>query len=356
VDFILRILFSGLIAFVPSEDGKELTVLLVNVDHGYHVSDGTELVHHQPLLLARGGNCSGDCPTRDAAVAEFLFADKSSEAALDSLEQAVSGGAAWQLAGSDLSVRKGCSRDPELPPLVLRDNVRNTIDGVPQAIPTSAREREDYSWLASLTKVCPSGCTLNPAVLSAQPPAGLIAARLRLRSGKVFTYSVARLGSNITPVNFRRLDGAGAAAPYTQAIASWVGADIRVSGETVEIVEEKFAGGPGRAMSLAPVDGKVEIAVLNLPPFVPPASSNNDAPEVGKHFEVYYELAQTPPDRASRLVPRVGAAPGTPAYPAVDWQLVHPREVLWSDLLNKVRLDSGRSIYDRVICPMVGYP
>ena len=47
-----------------------------------------------------------------------------------------------------------------------------------------------------------------------------------LRSGKVFTYSVARIGGNVTPVHFQRLDGTGNASAYSQAIASWVGAEI----------------------------------------------------------------------------------------------------------------------------------
>ena len=39
MNFIVRILFSGLMALVPNEDGTELTVLLLNVDHAYHTSD-----------------------------------------------------------------------------------------------------------------------------------------------------------------------------------------------------------------------------------------------------------------------------------------------------------------------------
>ena len=35
--FILKLFFTGLMAFVPSQDGKEVTVLLLNVDHDYHI-------------------------------------------------------------------------------------------------------------------------------------------------------------------------------------------------------------------------------------------------------------------------------------------------------------------------------
>lgn len=353
MSFILRILFSGLIAFIPSEDGQEVTVLLLNVDHNYHMSDGTALVHHKPLLLARAGDCSGDCPTRDADVAQFLFADQTLAVAQDSLEAAVSGGGAWELSGSELSVRKTNTSDPDLPSLVIRDGVRGTVNGSPEIIPTTATEREDFTWIAALNQVCPD-CTLNPDILGSTPPTGLIAARLRLRNGTVYTRSVARIGSNVTPVHFKRLDGTGSDSSYTQAVATWVAGDLEISASSVEIVEEKFNSDPGRTMTLTPdSNGLVEVAVLNLPPFVPPASSSNDAPQVGKHFEIYYDLTENPPSSAARLVPIAGAAAGAASYSAVDWHDIHPATALWSDLLNGIRMENGRDLYDRVLCPPV---
>lgn len=354
MDFMLRILFSGLIAFVPSEDKTEVTVLLLNVDHAHHTSNGYALPPHKPLLIARAGACTGQCPKRDEDVAKFIYSDKSLSLALDSLETAVgTGGGAWVLSGSDLSLRKGSTNDPDLPALSFQGG-RATVNGVPLSIPTTSTERQDYSWIADLKQLCASGCTLDPAVLASQPPAGLVAARFKLRTGKMFTYSVARIGSDVTPVNFKRLDGTGNASSYSQAVASWVGADIAFSGDSIEIVEAKFNGNPGRSMTLEPdTNGKIEIAVLNLPPFVPPASASNNAPAVGSHFEAFYDLGQNPPAKEARLVPRPGAASGAPSYPQVDWQLIHPTTSVYSELLNQLRLDVGRSVYDRTLCPPV---
>lgn len=347
MNFILRILFSGLMAFVPSEDGKEVTVLLLNVDHK-HASDGSFLPSHKPLLIARAGSCSGTCPTRDEAIATYLFADKTVTVAQDSLEAAVGGGGAWQLGGSELSVRKSSTSDPDLPQLVIRSGVR----AAGSVVPSTSAEREDFSWVANLKKLCPTGCELNPAIFDANPPAGLVAARFRIRSGNVATWSIARIGSNVTPVHFKRLDGSGSASEYSQAITSWVGADIAVSASSIELVEDKFDGSASRTMRLTPDSGgKVEVAVLNLPPFVPPVTSNNDAPAAGKHFETYYELSQSPPAIETRLVPRPGAAPTVASYPAVGWTTVHPTDVVWSELLNALRLEPGRTIYDRTLCP-----
>lgn len=350
--FLLKILFSGLMAFVPSQDGTELNVVLLNVDHAYHTSDGAELGHHNPTLIARAGNCTGDCP-KEQALASILFPDKAPAAALASLESAVNNGGAWRLGGSDISFRKATTSAASLPALSIVRNVRGTINGQPETIPSTAAAREDYSWLANFSSIC-SGCTLDTSVLGSNPPANLIAARFKIRNGRVSTFSAIRRGSNVAPVIFKRLDGTGSASPYVQAMASWMVADVEVTGDSIEFVEDKFDGTSGRTMKLSPdATGKVEVAVLNLPSFVPPASPNNDAPQVGKHFEIFYELLDNPPAKELRLVPYADSAAG---HPQVSWSLVHPNDQVWSDLLNGLRLNVGRGPYDRPMCPIIGFP
>jgi hypothetical protein len=348
--FILKILFSGLMIFTPSQDGKEMTVLLLAAGHSHHLSDGSVLQQHKPLLIASAGACSGDCPTRDGDVAQFVYADQSLSTAQDSLEVAASGGGAWMLSGSDISFNKAVSSDPDLPALSVTSSARATVNGQPSLIPSNSAEREDFSWIPDLQQICPSGCALDPAVLASVPPSSIVA-RLHLRTGRLFTYSVTRIGSDVTPVHFSRLDGSGSASAYSQAIASWVGAEVQISGSGIEIVESKFNGDPGRSMTLTPdANNAVEIGVLNFPPFVPPASAINDAPQVGKHFEAYYDLMQDPPAKGARLVPSAGAVNGG-QYPSVGWSTVHPQSAMYSELLNKLRLDIGRSAYERVFCP-----
>ena len=154
------------------------------------------------------------------------YSDKSLSEALDATEEAVDGGAAWLLAGSEISLHKGSPSDPELPSLVLRENTRSTVNSVLQTIPTTSSERSDFSWVSDLKQICQTGCDFDAAMLDAEPPAGLIAARFTLRTGNVFTFSIARIGSDITPVNFKRLDNTGSTSSYSQAIATWVGADV----------------------------------------------------------------------------------------------------------------------------------
>jgi hypothetical protein len=344
--FILRILFSGLIVFVPSQDGKQLTVLLLNVPHNHQLSDGSVLADHKPFLLARAGSCTGDCPTRDSDIAHYFFADKSTAEATDALESAVSGGGAWAVDGSEISLAKGDAGDADLPQLSITRNVRNGI------IPTTSAEREDFDWVADLTQICSDGCPFDSSIHAATPPSNLIAARFVLKSGKVFTYSVARIGSNVTPVHFKRLDGTGSDASYTQAVATWVAADVNVSGSSVQFTATKYADGTQRTMTLTPdANGKMEVAVINLPPYMPLSAPFTGTPGIARHFESYYDLAENPPAAASRLVPYPGAASGAPSYSDVTWQSVHPQTDLWSDLLNGLRMNVGRTLTDQLLCP-----
>lgn len=332
-------------AFVPSQDGHEVTVLLLNVPHDYQLSDGNGLAHHKPILVARAGDCSGDCPKRDSAVAEFIYGDQSVSTACDSLEAAVGGGGAWDLTGSDLSVQKASASDPPLPALTIQTGGRNGI------IPTTSAEREDFSWVADLSQVAGSGYALNSDLLT-DPPDGLVAARFRIRSGKVFTYRVARIGSNVTPVHFQRLDGTGSTSSYSQAVATWVGAEVEVEGDSIQIVDETYNEGAGRSMTLTPgANGQVEVAVINLPTLVPPASPFTGTPAAGRHYEVYYDIAESPIAQEDRLVPKPGAASGAPSYDEVTWSSIHPAEALWSDLLNALRLNIGRTASEEVLCP-----
>jgi len=347
-EFVLRILFSGLMAFIPNENGTEVTVLLLKADH-YHTSDGAAMQPHNAGIFVRG-NCSGDCVTDDPAIASAMFREQALAASLDSLAYALGNGSAWSLSRADFEVRKSGAGAANLPPVTIRDDVRGTVGGQPQIVPTTAAQRRDLSWIPEAQKLCAGGCSFDPDLLATVPP-GIVAARFKIKSGELYTYSVARIGSDVTPVHFGRLDGTGSTSPYVQAITSWVGLDIPVTGDSVQLVETKYDGSAGRTMTLSPdASGKVEMAVLNLPPFVPPASANNDAPQVGKHFEMYYELLQNPPDRATRLVPRAGAPAGT-TVPQVSWTSVHPASEVDSVLLNRLRLEPGRSLYDRTICP-----
>ena len=360
MSFVLRIFFSGLIAFVPSPDGKELTVLLLNSGHEYALSDGTRLEHHRPLLLARAAQCEGSCGATDAEIAHYLFPHVSAAKAGDSLQQALLGGGAWQLEGFELSIRpSGAGAKASPSDLELRQTVQFGKSDRQPVIPKTPQEREDFRWVPDLAKIDPSIGGLNPAILSDQPPADLIAARLKLTHGKVVTSRLERVLNNVEQIQFRPLQGGGKDAPYQQALATWVEVDIEVQGDAVEIVGGPFGGNEKQVMRLSPQKGGkpgIEIAVLNLPQLDPSLNSaqrtTQGVPDPGKHFELYYRLAKVPPPPSMRLVPQAARTIGR-IEPAVNWDALHPLKQLQSDLLDKIHLGIGRGPYEMVICPMV---
>jgi hypothetical protein len=350
--FILRIYFSGLMAFLPSTDGREATVLLMNTPHEYALADGSTLAHHTPLLLARAASCEGTCTTeQQQSIAQFVYANKTPQQAVTALNGALLGGGAWSLANSDLTLV-----GPE-EPLTIRTGVRgHTENGTTDLVPTTPAEREDFSWVADLSDLAPGTGGFKAVFTGSDPPPGsVVAARLQLRSGTLYTYSLVKIDGKARPVHFRKPSGEGPEAPYAQALANWVAAEIQVPGDFVDIVDRDFNDNVHtRTMRLRPQNGVVEVAILNLPPFqAPDPDVKAPEPAPGQHFQIYYDLVKTPPELAQRLVPFVAMSP-LPSDPQVDWPTLHPRLALWSDLLEQLNLSPrGKAPYDLALCPMI---
>jgi hypothetical protein len=187
-------------------------------------------------------------------------------------------------------------------------------------------------------------------------PGELVAARLRLRSGTIKTYSVVRIDGKARPIHFRKPSGTGPEAPYAQALANWVEARIHVRGESVEIIDQSFSDATRRrSMKLYPQGDFVELALVNFPPFeAPPADAPAPSPQPGQHFQVFYELVKTPPAQADRLVPHQALSPSA-SDPQADWASIHPRALMWSDLLEQLGLNprGTKTPYELAICPPV---
>jgi hypothetical protein len=343
MSFILRIFFSGLIAFIPSEDGKTITVLLLDSGSAHmHAASTTAIPPHMPMLLVSGGGCSGDCTTRNEEIAEFLYSDVASQSAAEgSLAAAVGGGAVWRLAGSEL--RLGIPEGGV--------NLVHSATVASKTIPDTPEERADFRWVANLKKINPSIGILNQELFSSAPPADLVVARLTLKSGDFSTYSVIQIDGKVTPIPFHSPAWRGR-KPYVQAVASWVEAKIQVPGDNLEIVEKKFASDETRSVRVSPRNGVVEMAVLNISR--PPVQRQTTAlPRPGLHFERFWLLAQHPPAETERAIPR---APRVLTAQR-DWSLLHPgTSERASLLLDHLLLPGGRSPYDQILCPMVQSP
>jgi hypothetical protein len=353
MEFVLRIFFSGLITFVPSSDGKELNVVLIDTPHEYTMAGDATLAHHRPLLLARAATCENACRGEDyGSIAQYLYANKTATEAQSALNSALLGGGAWELAGSELKLV-----GPQ-EPLVIRKGVRGKDDNdVPDLVPTTVEEREDFTWVADLGALAPNSGGLKAALSGDDDPGDLVVARLKLRSGTVMTYSVIKIDEKARPVHFRKPSGQGPDAPYTQALANWVEAKIHISGTSLEIVDTEFAA-PRRTrkMTLHPQEGFIELAVLNLPPYVTPdPNAPAPSPQPGQHFQIYYDFFNTPPAQADRLIPHQALVPSA-AEPQTEWSALHPRLTIWSDLLEQLGLSPrGKGPYEVALCPITRY-
>lgn len=347
--FALRIFFGGLIAFLSSLDGAELTVVMIHTPNGYTLSDGTALAHHRPLLLARAATCQGACRTDDPeSIARFFYPNKTLAQACLSLGGALLGGSAWQLSGAELSLEgpKGT--------LQIRTGARGRHEnGALYRVPLTAAEREDFSWVADISELAPETEGYDKSLIASGNPGNRVAARLRLRSGKVVTYSVIRIDAKARPVHFRSASGEGTNAPYAQALANWVEATIHVPGDSLRIVEQSFTDpARKRTMQLYPRNGVMEIALLNFPPIEMPSPEETDSkPGPRRPFEIYYDLVKTPPAHAERLVPFL--LPPSALDPQTDWSTLHPLEELWSDLLDQLGLSPrGKGPYGTGLFPI----
>ncbi|HEX9985011.1 MAG TPA: hypothetical protein VGF69_17245 [Thermoanaerobaculia bacterium] len=351
-EFILRIFFSGLIAFVPNSDGTEISVVLVNTPHEYTLAGGDTLPHHRPMLLARAASCEGSCVTSDhGSMASFMFANKTPAEAQAALNSALTGGGAWELSGSDLTIGDASG------PLTVRSGLRTRdANGVLSVVPATPAERGDFSWVADMSELAPGTGGFKTALTLAEPPSGcVVAARLKLRSGELYTYSLVKIDAKARAVHFRKPSGSSPEAPYAQAVANWVAVDIHIPGDSMEIVEQSFSDSTKRrTMRLRPQNGIVELALLNLPPFVAPdPNAPAPSPAPGQHFQLFYDLVKRPPAPSERLVPHQALSPSA-SDPQADWSLLHPRQALWSDLLESLGMSPrGKSPYDLTICPII---
>jgi len=338
--FVVRIFFAGLVAFVPSRDGKVLTVLLPDAGQARKLSDGSLMEPHQALLVARAAGCKGDCGPGDASLASILFPGQPAGAAWDGLAAALQQGVAWRLDGVELTV----GPPPCEPKLSIPHGAQKA--GCSAGSPATAESSKDFGWVADLNQIVPGSGIVDPAFLGPQPPAGRIAARLRLQSGTVSAYRLVAVEGKVAALEFRPLGGKATNAAFcAQALADWVVAEIPMSGDGVELELTpwgKDGEGKGRLVKLAPENGQVDVVVLNVAPshFDLPAAA---APGPGKHFEAYYELTRSKPS----VLPVPYVPDGLSKLPEPPHLSPAP-----SALLQGLRLGIGKTVYDRLICPL----
>lgn len=350
--FVLKIYFLGLISFVPAADGGDLTVLLVDGRNGYSLSDGTWMAAHEPLLLVRSNRCEGDCRGGFQPIADFLYQIAPEENARR-LTQAIGGGGAWWLDGSDLTLDYPEPDGRSRPGLRIAGRGR-TLPAMAAAaqLPAAPEDLRHFGWVTEIGSIVPSAARVDPDVLAPRPQKGLIAARLTLADGEVTTERLVSIDDEVVALEFRPLRQERAQNPDRRPAADRVAITIQVPGCEATIGERRFDGGPGRTMTVFPekCDGSevVEVAVVNLTgDSFGPLARHHSIEMIGMHFEMYYELAHMRPPNSLRPVPLPAMRL---ARSAEDDDNPPPPELDESRLLTSLGLP-GRGVHSRPLCP-----
>ncbi len=355
MNFVLRIYFLGLMAFVPSQDGHEATVLLLDARPGaVLLREHPTIEAHVPLLLARG-ICSGDCgAAQRSSIAQRIAPHLGASDATAQLESALQGGGAWKLTGTDLSINPPNTRSAPNDKANLHIAGRQQLHARSASadLELSVDHLEDFGLVTDLSYLVGDHGTVDLGLLKTGTSDPRIVARLPLTAGRLRTRTVFQVDNDIVPIEFR----SSAQSITLPASADSAILDLEIFGPDIEIVAVDLASGCTRRMRLAPTEpgGVVEIALLNSPEssYDPVVVRQREAhpPQTGHHFALYYQLAENPSPEGDRPLPHLGSGERV-ANPVTE---LNPE--LQSDLLQALGLTSSRGAYDRIICPLAQLP
>ncbi len=356
MDIIIRIFFIGLIAFVPNEDGSEMTVVVERARDGHQTSDGHRVEPHLPLLFTRAP-CSGDCRPNPARIASFVYelpGRRNPRASLRQLDHALAGGGAWILDDVELVFEIPRQKGTDSHSLTFGPSGSTSlayVGPVSGPLPKTAEEARAFGWIAHMGRIAPESAQIEPDVLGADPTLGLVAARMKIDRGSLQTYTLAEYEGRTAQLGFQPIPATSPARP-PQAYAHWVSLDIPIDASTCSsgfnIRAQPLGVGDGRVMSLKPScePGSVtEIAIVNLPAWEEARQSDIQVPSTtGPHFELYYKLSATPIEDAKRAIPVL--VPPNPLTPGGKQPLLSAR----SPLLQDLHLFKAKGVYSHSIC------
>ncbi len=314
MDFILRIYFIGLIAFVPDSDGQRMTALLVDARHSYIASDGEQVPEHYPMLFARAQNCSGNCHEQDTFLADTVFPSTlSAGERLTNLQDAVIGGGGWKLDLSQLRiVLPGASQMSLTPFQLVGDG--DTVAGPGRPLPSSSTPRDDFDYVADLREIVGESLVVDSTLLDA-PEKGRTVALMKLAAGDVTAQRLSGFKDEIVEFRFATAEelknGLDLSMPLA-ALADRVMVEIKISGDRVRLEDRNSTTSTVRTMELTPQAGSnvIEVVIVNLPKhgfqFEGSHLGHPTTPGqifIDHHFELFYELAECVPPRNRRPVP-----------------------------------------------------
>jgi len=233
----LNLFFTGLCAFVPNRDRREMRVVMVDATHGGH-----GMVPHIPALVALedSARLSPRPPTKS-------FTDGTGVNRL----------VRFDLHGLDLSI---AGADPD---------GLNFEYGAATGCPATAEELRSFRRVASLSRINDGNGRLLAGGLAQSKVPHAVVARFRLTRGDLKTHTMAQ-DSNRLIVNWRFRDFTGqSTASVEQAIAEEVVLSHTFGTTSLEILVRGGIHGAdvttGLPILLQPIDNMLPVWVMNMP-------------------------------------------------------------------------------------------
>jgi len=294
----VRLILYGLIAFAPNSNDSPTTInaLLVDARGPQYASDGCKIPPHMPVLFAAADSCTVDG-----------LACTVSEQVEKPRKPAISG--AWLLDRESLSVEVVPAGEAHARKLIAVQGQK-----VASSLPANPTESSLLHWIPQMRSLLKTTAAKGPSLAKdclhgAQNCP--IVARLAIDDGRVTSCHLSEeiTEEKVYPFAFKPI-GTSAKAVLTQAMSDAVMVSFQVSaGSEVQIVSldlEKKE--PKRKVVLkAGEEPTIDIWVTNVPSQAHQAmedpTCHNSSNYIDRHFQLYYNLLDTPIPFSKRAVP-----------------------------------------------------
>lgn len=321
----LHVYLMGLVALVPSNDGKSITILMQEARR-------EPLYVHYPVLIYDKKNLVTVVGDEGKEIKEVLhLRDEPPGFFLNGVDIEFDA----KMSG-DFEFLKGWHKPSWIHPWI-------------GTVPGSLDEAKDSFWIPEMKRVVPGSEVVRNLYLGNDVSACDVAARLSLGHGKVSTVNLTSYQTIIHSLTFKKMGGLPVLRGTKEALADIAMIEITLDDPKVEIYTREFRGARQKRLSLIPKDGVIDILIGNLTRLVKPTS------EPAMHFALYQKLSENPQENVP--VPHMGmwrsVSEGT-----VGGQLP---EVIRSvsgdptDAKGRIlyRYNSGESGTDRPMCTLI---
>jgi len=299
---ILHVAFVGLMSFFQGSSGVD--GLLVSTLVPQYASYGVLIPTHDAFLAIKKALLDPDDPCPD-------------EAGVNKKDPQV---CSWMLSHHDLSF----------------EGVEIDHSGGPVCVP------DEYNTCpAPIRDLMPEHFVLKGVCRDPKPRGCPIVGRVLLPAPRI--QGVELCGA---PITFKPLRGTVPDDTNHKQIAELTWADLKIEGSSVKLHLDKFGSlTGGRTINLKVAGNDLSIIVANIHR-KHSLETDSATPDVDRHFELFYSLAEQDPPGSQRSVPH--ATCSSPKQSAPPWLL---------DMLGDidVSISSSKGLHERVICPMSSF-